>query len=243
MTNIHARRRYGGIARFRLEEAAHILGWRLIWVAPVWTLRPRHVVLVRDLTTPLPDAPCRPDLHWTQLTEADIPRVVALDPRLGPGEIQRRLAEGQACHLCWVGESVAHYRWEASRPAYLPYLGLTVRPLPGDVCGAGVFTDPTFRRAGIHTATTLAALHRLRALGHRRAIAFVAWWNGPSLRVERDRAGRTVVGAVGYWNLGPWRRYVGEGRVRLENPRGFHVAADSEPSRPTTLLIHDRAGS
>ena len=156
-----------------------------------------------------------------------------MDPRLTAAEIDRRLDEGQECHLCWVGESIAHYRWEATRPAYLPYLGLTVRPLPGDVCGTGLFTHPAFRRSGIHTATTLEALRRLRNRGFGRAIAFVAWWNTASLHVERERAGRTVTGAVGYWNLGPRHHPFAKGAVRWDEPgTTFHVAAEHEMAAP-----------
>jgi hypothetical protein len=198
----------------------------VIWVGPWWIVRPRYLVLVRDLAAPLPEPDRRPDLRWTPLVEDDVTRLAAMDPRLSLAEIRRRLAEGQECHLCWVGESIAHYRWEATLPAYLPYLDLTVRPLPGDVCGTGLFTHPIFRRSGIHAATSLWALHRLRARGLRRAIVLVAWWNAPSLRVERERAGRTVAGAVGNWNLGGRPRSFAEGAVRWDEPGvAFHVAA------------------
>jgi hypothetical protein len=203
-----------------------LLGWRIAWVGSSWIVRPRYLVLVRDLAAPLPEPSRRSDLRWAPLATDEVARLATVDPRLTAAEIRRRLAEGQECHLCWVGESIAHYRWEATRPAYLPYLGLTVRPLPGDVCGAGLFTHPIFRRSGIHTAATLWALHRLRARGFRHAIAFVAWWNAASLRVEREWAERTVAGAVGYWNLGPRRGPFAEGAVGWDEPGvTFHVAA------------------
>jgi GNAT superfamily N-acetyltransferase len=214
----------GRAVAFRALEAIRLLRWRTGWVAPGWVARPRYLVLARDLRPPLPEPPPRPELRWTPLEPMHLARLAAMDTRLPLSEIRRRLEEGQSCHLCWVGDAVAHYRWETTRPAFLPYLGLTVKPLPGDVCGTGLFTHPSFRGAGIHTAITLVALHRLRREGHRRAIAFVAWWNRASLRVERDRAGRAVVGALGYRNLGPWRRYFGEGAVRFDGPRAFRVS-------------------
>ena len=67
------------------------------------------------------------------------------------------------------------------------------------------------------------AIARQRETGLRRSITDVAWWNAPSLKVERDKAGRDVVGALGYWRLGRLRRYHATGRVRLETRGEFWV--------------------
>ena len=211
-------------ARFR--EAKALLGRRLAWVGPLWLVRPRFLVLTCDLTAPLPPAPYRPDLRWTMLCERDAPHLVAMDPTLGLTEIRRRLAEGHDCHLCWSGESLTHYRWETTGPAYLPFLGLTLRPLPGDASCTWSFTHPAFRGSGLHTTATLTALHRLRSRGLRRTLSLVAWWNVAALRVSRDRAARDVVGAVGYWRLGWRRRHFVEGAVRLEGTAQISVAND-----------------
>jgi hypothetical protein len=163
------------------------------------------------------------------LTDPDVPRLVAMDPTLTLSEIRRRLAEGQECHLCWSRDALAHYRWEATGPVHLPFLGLTLRLLPGDVCATWVFTDSAFRALGVHTATTLAALHRLRSRGLRRTVSLVAWWNDAGLRVTRNRAGRNIVGAVARWQVGPWRRHVAEGAVRFDAPGS--VSVEREASR------------
>ena len=210
-----------------VREAVALLGWRLAWVGPLWLVCRRYLVLTRDLTTALPPVPHRPDLRWTTLTETDAPRLVAMNPTLGLAEVRRRLAEGQECHLCWSGNALAHYRWEATGPVYLPFLGLTLRLLPGDVCGSWSFTHPVFRGSGMHTATTLAALHRLRSRGLRRTLSLVAWWNDAALQVTRDRAGRNVVGAVARWQVGPWRRHVAEGAVRFDDAGTVHVVPDA----------------
>jgi hypothetical protein len=209
---------------FRLRETVQLLGWRLAWVGPLWAVRPRYLVLTRSLDGPLPPVPPRPDLRCSTLTEADVPSLTAVDPGLDIAEIRRRLDEGQACHLYWIGESLAHYRWEATRLAYLPYLGLTLRLLPGDMCSTWTFTAPAFRGAGLMTVTSPASLHRMHAQGARRAVSVVAWWNTPSMRVTRQTAGRAVVGAVGCWRIGRWRRYFAEGAVRLDGHRAFHIA-------------------
>jgi hypothetical protein len=230
-----------GRGLLRLRAAAEILGWRLAWVGPLWVLRPRYLVLLRDLTAPVPPAPPRADLRWSVLGPADVGRLTAMDPELGPGDVRRRLDEGQECHLCWAGDALVHYRWEASRPAYLPYLGLTFRPLAGDVCSTWSFTHPAYRGRGLLTVTSAARLHDMRAHGFRRAISVVAWWHSASLRVTRDYAGRTVVGAVGRYNLGPSRRPFAEGAVCLDGAGGFHVAEVDSARLP--LGTHPATGT
>jgi hypothetical protein len=108
---------------------------------------------------------------------------------------------------------------------YLPYLGLSLRLLAGDMCSTWTFTAPGSRGTGLMTVTSPASLHRMRAQGARRAVSVVAWWNTPSVRVTQQSAGRTVVGAVGCWRMGRWRRYVAEGAVRFDGPGTFHVAS------------------
>jgi hypothetical protein len=193
-------------------------------VGPLWAVRPRYLVLTRGLDGPLPPIPPRPDLRCSPLTDRDVPRLTAVDPGLEVAEIQRRLDEGQGCHLYWVGESIVHYRWEATGTIYLPYLGLTLRLLAGDMCSTWTFTAPGSRGTGLMTVTSPASLHRMRAQGARRAVSVVAWWNTPSVRVTQQRAGRTVVGAVGCWRIGRWRRYFAEGSVRFDGPGTFHIA-------------------
>jgi len=174
---------------------------------------------VRDLTAPIREPPGRADLSCTRLTEREIPTLLAMDRLLTRDEIQRRVQAGEACYLYWLGENLAHYRWEATQPVFLPYLGLTVRPLAGDVFCSGAFTAPRHRRCGVQSAACLMAIARQRETGLRRSITDVAWWNAPSLRVERDKASRSAVGSLGYWRLGRLRHYQASGRVRLE-PRG-----------------------
>jgi hypothetical protein len=54
-----------------------------------------------------------------------------------------------------------------------------------------------------------------RDAGVRRWVWLAAWWNRRSLALAEQFASR-VEGTVGYWKLGPWRRYFASGRSRLE---------------------------
>lgn len=214
-----------GSMRRRFLEAKRILGWRIAWVAPLWLVQHRYLVLVRDLGAPMASPPNLEELgvRRTVLTPDDVAVLVATDPSLRKEEIDRRLAEGQECLLYWSGSRLAHYRWETTQSAFLPYLGLTLRLLAGDACTTWAFTHPDFRGRGLMVCSSAEELHRLRRNGLRRSIALVAWWNLPSLQVTRDRAGRSVVGSVGHWQVGPARTRIVRGAVRLDSPHSFHV--------------------
>ena len=213
---------------FRLLDAHRALGLgRLLWVAPQWLLRQEYVVFVKDLRLPLPEVPARESLRWTGLTEAQIDRLLAINPALSEAEIRRRLKEGQECLLCWMGESLVYYRWDATASPYLPFLGKTLRFLQGDTFATDVFTHPAFRGRGIQTASSIMALHRARDLGLSRFITMPAWWNAPSLQVNLQKTGGSVVGTVGFWNAGLWRYYFATGDVCLDDNANIHIRPET----------------
>jgi hypothetical protein len=59
---------------------------------------------------------------------------------------------------------------------------------------------------------------RNRERGLTRSLGLVADWNVPSLSSRNARLRRTT-GAVGYWNLGYYRRYFTEGAVSFDGDR------------------------
>jgi hypothetical protein len=64
---------------------------------------------------------------------------------------------------------------------------------------------------------------RTKEQGAEREVALVAWWNAPTLHVARVKYDYGVVGTVGYWRLGPWRRYFSAGGVRLVGRTGIRI--------------------
>ncbi len=221
---------------YRLLDVYRTLGLRrMLWVAPQWLLRQEYLVLVKDLRLPLPEVSASESLRWTALTEAQIDRVLALNSALLEAEIRRRLKEGQECLLCWMGESLVHYRWDATASPYLTYLGKTFRLQKGDTHATDIFTQPGFRGRGIQTVSSIMALHRARDLGLSRFITIVAWWNAPALRVNLQKTGRSVAGTVGYWNAGLWRHYFTTGNVYLDDSGNIHIRPQKRLDSPHSL--------
>ena len=200
---------------------------RALWLSPRWQVRREFLVLVTDLyalkRAPLLDA-SKVQVRWEALTDADIPAIRAANPKLSETEMRRRWCEGQECIGGWVDGSLAHYRWDTARTAYLPYLRKVFEPLDGDTFVFDAFTHRAFRGRGIHSLSTAGALDRSRAQGFRRSITLVAWWNVAALRVLREKAGREIAGTVVYWRLGIAERHNATGSVELGANGRLHVA-------------------
>jgi len=203
-------------------------------VALSWLFRREYLITVRRVD--LPAGPRRQsDVNWGRIEDPAQLGSGAGGVHPAPTEVWRRLDAGQECWAAWIAGELAHWRWEATRPVFLPYLRRTLRPAPGDLCVVDVYTTPRYRGLGLHTAGTFLALDRARARGLSRLVGLVAWWNTPARHVMVGKTGRTIVGSVGYWAMGLKRRYFARGGVRLEGDE-IVVAADSLAERPTLNL-------
>jgi GNAT superfamily N-acetyltransferase len=205
----------GALGRF--QDVCADLGWRgILRAAPQWVVYRRYLGLVVDLRDLEPARERRPEIRVTVLEGADLPAVSALHSVMTCQEVARRLAEGQQCLLGWWGPELAHYRWDTTWPAYLPYLGRVLQPRRGEQVVVGIYTAPAFRGRGIASAVMFDAIERARVDGVSRQVWLAAWWNTRSLGLAVQVAS-TVVGTVGYWALGPCRRYFATGQVRFES--------------------------
>jgi GNAT superfamily N-acetyltransferase len=199
-------------------------GCRLPIVAASWLFRREYLITVRPIDLPA-SVPRLAGVSWGRI---DDPAELVIGPgglRPARTEVRRRLDTGQECWAAWIAGELAHWRWEATRPVFLRYLERTLRPAPGDLCVVDVYTAPRYRGRGLHTMGTLLALDRARACGLTRLVGLVAWWNTPARRVMEGKTGRKVVGSIGYWAMGPGRRYFARGGVRLEGEEIVIVTA------------------
>jgi GNAT superfamily N-acetyltransferase len=176
------------------------------------------------------------------VTEADVPAALAVNPALSAAEVRRRWREGQSWTGWWVTGTLAHWRWETSSAAHLPYIGRTVRPLRGDLWVVEVFTRPDYRNRGLYNLSTAHAFATARAAGYRRVIGLVSPWNRPAMHVMLDKWRRAPVGTVGYVGVGPWRRTFVRGRVRVDDTGAIFVPTDAGPQPTVDPTRADREG-
>ena len=213
----------------RVRDLSADIGWReFLKIAPQWLVCRRYLALAADLEGLVLDRPSRPELRVTGLEPADVAALCALEPVMTREEVARRLAAGQRCTLGWWGRELAHVRWDSPAPVHLPFLERVLQPGPGDEIVVGIYTAPAFRGHGIAGAVMVDTARRARDAGARRWVWLAAWWNRRSLALADQFASR-VEGTVGYWKLGPWRRYFASGRIRL-GPDGTIRFDDGAPS-------------
>ena len=201
----------------RLLELYRMLGFKkMLWVIPLGLVRSEYLMGAIDLRLPLPEIPVHESMRWTSLTREEAPKVQAINPSMSEAEVRRRLGEGQECLLYWIEGSLVHYRWFTKQPAYFPYLGKTVCPQEGDLLSSGSFTHPAFRRRGIASYSFISMLHRARDQGSMRNVGIMDWWNAISFHVHWENTPFTLVGTIGYWNVGLRKIHFTTGDVSLD---------------------------
>jgi hypothetical protein len=224
-------------AAHRLRDARLALGTAgLVWTGPGWLARREYLVTVMDLRHPPPPVMGLSGLAWRPLARGEVERVVAGSPTLSEPEARRRLRDGQECWVAWLGDTPVHWRWEARRDSYLPYLRRPIRPLDRDLWVVDVYTHPAMRGRGLYAWGSALAMQRARDQGAARLIGLIAGWNHPARRVAEGKFQRAVVGSAGYWALGPRRYHFvtgeagvdGEGRVFVRPPAV--LAASGRPA-------------
>jgi GNAT superfamily N-acetyltransferase len=185
----------------------------------------RYLAYEWDLRTPQPEQPSPSGVRVTVLAPADVETLGALDARMTPSEIERRWAEGQECLLGWVGDRLAHYRWQGMRPAYVSYLDRVLRPLDGDQLVLDVYTRRDLRRRGVANVVASVGRGRGRSAGCTRAVWLIAWWNAPAHRIADDTPWCRFAGAAGWRGLGAGGIFFTTGRVQVQPDGSLTVGA------------------
>jgi hypothetical protein len=160
----------------------------------------------------------------------DIGALGTVDARMTPLEIERRWSEEQECLLGWIGDRLAHYRWQSMRPAYVTYLDRILRPLDGDLLVLDVYTKPDLRGHGVAGLVANVGLNRGRSAGCTRGVWLIAWWNAPAHRLADDEGWCTLAGSAGWRGVGPMVVFFATGRVHL-GPDGSVTVGSRRPAR------------
>ncbi|HWC04506.1 MAG TPA: GNAT family N-acetyltransferase [Methylomirabilota bacterium] len=199
----------------RARDVSADIGWQgVLRIGPRWLVCRRYLAIVAELRDLAPERARPREIRVTALDDAAVPAVSALDSAMTADEVARRLREGQRCTLGWWGCELAHYRWDCTGAVHLPYLGRALKPGQDDQVVVGIYTGPAFRGRGIAGAVMMDVIRRARGVGVGRLVWLAAWWNTRSLALTEQVASR-VVGTVGYWVVGPCRRYFAAGEVRI----------------------------
>lgn len=166
-------------------------------------------------------------LEVEDLERESLGELAVINPLVSLEEARRRLTDGHACKLFRRAGRPVHYRWVALEPMRLPLPGLVFEPQPSDYVSLEVCTRPDERGGGIQSATVAWSTEHARQMRRTRKVAFVAWWNRPSLRAACRYGGFRVAGALTQWGIGPWRYNTATGRVRLDGER-VRLAPDGQ---------------
>jgi GNAT superfamily N-acetyltransferase len=141
----------------------------------------------------------------SMLTTSDLDRYRRLQPDADPDEIGIRLERGDFCFAMNHEGEIIHVCWVRRGRAHIDYLDCEVE-LPSDVGYAyEVFTKPEVRGRGVAGRRARLMEPPLIDAGFRAVLSAIGPEDGASLHFNQQ-AGHKVVGRMGYWRLGPWRR-------------------------------------
>lgn len=191
----------------RAIEIGHDDGPKRLWFKILGETVYRRFLVVEDvLERPLPTLESIPDIEIRPIRENEIGEYVSLRSDQNAGEIANRLSRG---HRCWVtrfqGRIVAAF-WGVCERAFIEALDREFSLASDEIYTYDAFTDPNYR--GLHLPAAGARVRRpiMVAEGFRRCLALLEPENEATVRQSR-RAGYNLIGTVGYFGIGRWRRY------------------------------------
>jgi GNAT superfamily N-acetyltransferase len=200
----------------RLKELAedwafflHRDGWKLgisTVVRQIAQLPYRHisyVVVGRSLLDPFPDFTPKIALEIRSFGLQDLNLVRIIDRPSESRACAQRLARGHTGLLALYQGQPVGYCWGCTD--VVPTLErVQLNLAEGDFLCVDDYTNPAFRRKGIHTAMKLARYRLFREKGFRREVGYIESRNVASLASFR-KVGSQVIGHIEYYRIGPWR--------------------------------------
>lgn len=170
------------------------------------------------------------------LGAGDLPRHALFRPDADLNDIGVRLDRGDLCFAMSIGDEIAHACWITGKHAQIDYLECEVMLRPDGCLAYDAYTKPAFRGRGIAGARTRRMEPHLMKCGYRRLLSVIGPENRQSLYFN-TAAGHQIVGVMGYYQLGAWRRYFcrpypGSAFTPLQLRR---AGADSSWSEPPAL--------
>lgn len=200
----------------RAREVLRDEGLKSLWFKVLGETIYRRVLLLERILEDVDTKEDETTGRISLLRVVDLPRYVTFRPGSDLGELRQRLDRGESCFVMEIGEEIAHACWIANTRTRIEYLDCEV-DLPPDTCYAyESYTRPGFRGRGIAGARVRRMEPELIRMGYRRALAVVGPENYRAIYFN-TAAGNEIVGALGYYQLGPWRRYFNRGKPGRES--------------------------
>lgn len=161
----------------------------------------RFLVLARLLSEPFPDLQPRIPLVIRLFEQGDLKQVRTINCPSEARQCARRLELGHKGLVALYQSQLAGYAWgcdEVNPELERVHIDLE----PGDMLCNDMFTNPTYRGQGVHTALSLARFKLFRDFGFRRAICYIEVNNVPSLSVWQRKLGSLTVGYIDFIRIG-----------------------------------------
>jgi GNAT superfamily N-acetyltransferase len=140
------------------------------------------------------------------LAPEELDEYVTLRPDQEPAQISARLDDG---HLCFVARHegrIVAASWVCGTRAYLDFLGCELEFADDVYYHYDIFVLPEFRGQDVPNAVGALRLATVAHAGYTRSIGVVWRYNRAVMRGVR-KLPLQVIGTVGVYRLGPWRRH------------------------------------
>jgi GNAT superfamily N-acetyltransferase len=154
-----------------------------------------------DLERDLPEVGSGNALDLRQLSEDDVDAYLMLRPDESARIVRERLRRGDLCLASWSGKQIVGAVWVRFDRIWVSELGRSLHMRPEEAYGYAAFIEPGHRGGGAARALYLRMLRRLKSLGYRRALSYVARENLAG-RAPLWRLGFEYVGRIRWFHVG-----------------------------------------
>ena len=177
------------------------------------------------------------DVRVLEAEEVRALRPVFEEAGLAADKVERWLARGDRCAVGLSEGQVVHFRWHTTVAAWIPELGATIVPRPGETYSHNAFTLESARGKNVQPAISHFVHEWTRDAGYHRTIFYVLEDNYPGLAIVRKMAARRTrvlrrfrfPALSGSWITGlggpggPTIRFEADVSVRRMGPLGLWV--------------------
>lgn len=201
-------------------------GLRSLWFKVLGEICYRRLAIIEKMFDG--EAPSGPPVEWelSKLSISELPAHRAYHPDAYLDDLRRRIEQGDCCFVIRRDGRIIHSCWIVKGTAWIDYLDCKVLIAPDLGYAYEAFTAPEFRGRGVAAARARLMEPDLAAEGFRGIVAALHTDNPEALRFNLN-AGYRVIGTIGFFRLGPWKRHF----LRLDQT--LRPAADP---RSITLL-------